>query len=175
MKMMIAAAVAATAALAPAFAQAQDAAPTGAYATLGYAYTSSKGLDLGAVQLRGGYLFHKWVGVEAEAGIGVDDDKEIVLGVVEKYRLKHQLAAYVVGYLPMSETADLFARVGYGTTKVRLITPTGSASDSEDSFNVGAGGQVHFDGKNGIRIEYLHSNYDGRNASTYSLSYSHRF
>ena len=92
-KMIAAAAVAATAALAPAFAQAQDAAPTGVYANLGYAYTDASDIQLGALQAKLGYRFHPNFGVEAEGAFGIDDDKS----AGAKVSLSHEFAAYGVG------------------------------------------------------------------------------
>lgn len=173
-KMIAAAAIAATAALAPAFAQAQDtAAPTGAYVNLGAAYTDGQDVNLGSLQAKLGYRFHPNFGVEAEGAFGVDDDKTAGVNV----KLKHQFAAYAIGFLPVAPNADLFARVGYGTTRLRASAAGVSVSDSNESVNLGVGGQYSFDGLNGIRVEYLYSDYDngGGHASTFGVSYVRRF
>lgn len=173
--MFAAAAVAAIAAAAPAIANAQDA-EAGAYVNLGYAHTSSGGLDFGAVGARLGYRVNKWVGVEGEGAFGVDDDKLDVSGTSVKVELKHTLAAYLVGFVPVSPNADVLARVGYGTTKFGASLSGVGASGSDESFNFGVGGQYHFDGLNGARLDYTYQDFDGGgHANVWSVSYSRRF
>lgn len=178
MKTLIAAAAAAgTLALAPAIAQAQDAAvEPGAYINIGGAYASQDGIHLGAIQGKLGYRMNSWVGVEGEAAFGVDDDSVTVGAVTASVKLKHQFAAYVVGFLPVGANTDLFARVGYGTTKISASALGAGASGSDESVNVGVGLQHHFDGVNGVRVEYLRSEYnDGGDADIFGVSYSRRF
>ncbi|MBL8771328.1 MAG: porin family protein [Phenylobacterium sp.] len=178
MKLMIAAAtVAAALACAPAMAQAQDAAGApGAYVNIGGAYSSQSGIDLGAIQAKVGYRFSPYLGVEGEAAFGVDDDSLRVGATRAKIELKHQFAAYVVGFLPVGANTDLLARVGYGTTKIGASAAGVGASGSDESVNLGVGLQHHFDGVNGIRVEYLRSEYDGGGDSdTFGVSYVRRF
>lgn len=171
-----AAAAAATMALAPAMAHAQETVEPGAYANLGVAYASQDGIHLGALQAKLGYRINNWFGVEGEAAFGVDDDSVSVGAARAKVELKHQFAAYVVGFAPVATNTDLFARVGYGTTKIRASAAGVGASGSDESVNLGVGAQHHFDGKNGIRVEYLRSEYnDGGHSNTWGVSYSRRF
>lgn len=167
---------AALVALAPAIAQAQDAAPQGVYANLGYAHASQSGISLGAVQGKLGYRINKWVGVEGELAIGFDDDSVRVGAATAKVELKHEAAAYVVGFAPVGPNTDLLARIGYGTTKIGASAVGASASGSDESINVGVGVQHHFDGKNGVRVEYTRSEYnDGGHANLWGVAYSRRF
>jgi hypothetical protein len=178
MKLWIAAAAtAATMTLAPAAALAQDTTvEPGAYANLGFAYATQGGVHLGAIQGKVGYRINNWVGVEGEAAFGVDDDTVRVGAASAKVELKHQFAAYVVGFAPVAANTDLFARVGYGTTKIGASAAGAAASGSDESINIGAGVQYHFDGKNGVRLEYLRSEYnDGGHSNTWGVSYSRRF
>jgi outer membrane immunogenic protein len=184
MKAFIAAAsAAAVAALAPAAALAQDAAAGGAYGNLGYAYIDGQGGHLDAVLGRLGYRFMPFVGVEGEAAFGVGSANATVVNpvtganVTGSLKLKHELAAYVVGFAPLSPNTDLFARVGYGTQKLRAKALGVSDSDSVESFNYGVGAQFHFDGVNGVRGEW--TRYDFKEgfgkADVYSITYSRRF
>jgi len=171
-----AAAAAATMALAPAMAQAQETVEPGAYVNLGAAYATQSGIHLGAIQGKVGYRFNNWLGVEGEAAFGVDDDSVRVGAAKAKVELKHQLAAYVIGFAPVATNTDLFARLGYGTTKIGASAAGVGASGSDESVNIGAGVQHHFDGKNGVRVEYLRSEYnDGGHANVWGVSYSRRF
>jgi len=175
--MFVAASVAAALSCAPSLAQAQDAAKeTGAYVNLGYARASQGGIHLDAAAARLGYRFHKYLGVEGEGAFGIGGDDVTVGTATAHVKLSHELAAYAVGFLPAGENADLFARIGYGTTKIKASAGAGSASGSSDSVNFGVGGQYHFDGLNGIRVEYTRFEYTGSgHANLFGVSYSRKF
>lgn len=171
--LIAAAGLAASLALAPA-AQAQEAAG-GAYVNLNVG-VADVGSNLWAVQGRLGYRVNKWVGVEGEIATGVKGDDVNFAGVDVDTKLKHQLAAYVVGFLPAGEKTDLIARVGYGTAKFEASAGGASASQSDESFNFGVGAQHHFDGLNGVRIDYTrHEFSDDGHANVWSIGYSRRF
>jgi opacity protein-like surface antigen len=192
MKTLIATASAAAAfCVMPALAQAQEA-PTGVYGTLGYADAHSNSSDLGVIQGRLGYRVMPYAGVEGEAAFGVkkdDVDVSTALGDINgRAELKHEFAAYGVGFLPVSPNADLLARVGYGTSRVKVSAPAqtvggvalpaASASDNQDSWNFGVGGQYHFDGKNGVRLDYTRQEFTKDSyghADVYSVAYTRRF
>ena len=192
MKIIFAAASVATALCAVSgVAQAQTA-PTGVYGALGYADAHSNSSDLGVIQGRLGYRIMPYAGVEGEAAFGVKkDDVDVLTGLGDingRAELKHEFAAYGVGFLPVSPNADLLARVGYGTTRVRVSVPTqtiggvtlpaSAASDSQESWNFGVGGQYHFDGKNGVRVDYTRQEFTKDSyghADVYSVAYTRRF
>ena len=180
-RLMLTAAAAATLLVAaPAFAQdhapaAQWWQPTDLYASLGYTgINQGSGSDahIGAVTGRVDARYGKYFGIEGELSGGVKNDT--VGGF--KTSLDHQYAAYAVGYLPVLPNADLFARVGYGDSKVRFSGPGGFAENTE-SLNYGAGGQYFFTGHDGVRAEYTRqsANDSGPNADTVSVSYVHKF
>ncbi|WP_374473187.1 porin family protein [Phenylobacterium sp.] len=180
MKALFAAAsAAAIAMIAPAIAQAQTAMPSGLYGTLGYAQTDTNDVDLGALQGRLGWRANTWLGVEGEAAFGVkDDDVDLGGGVEADVELKHQLAIYAVGFAPLSENTDLLARIGYGTTKIKASAAGVSASEDGDSFNFGVGAQHHFDGMNGVRIDWTRHDFrdDGAgHADVWSIAYTRKF
>jgi len=159
-------------------AQAQTAAPTGVYGTLGYADTHSDGTDLGVLQGRLGYRIIPNAGVEAEGAFGVKNDDIHAGDITGRAKLDHQVAIYGVGFLPLSDKADLLARVGYGNTKVKVSALGQSASSDSDSWNFGVGGQYHFDGKNGVRVDYTREEFtkdDVGHADVYSVAYTRRF
>jgi hypothetical protein len=178
MKTLIATAVtAAIAVAAPAAAGAQGLSPTTAYGSLGYAQSREQGVDLGVVQGRLGARFGQHLGVEGELGFGVDDDKTWVAGAPVKVELKHQAAAYGVGYLPVNPKLDLYARLGYGTSKIKASAAGASASADGDSWNYGAGAQYFLDGANGVRADYTRHDFtnDGGEADVWSLGYVRKF
>jgi uncharacterized protein YdeI (BOF family) len=179
-KSLIAAASAATfAVFAPALASAQDAASpnAGAYANLNLGLFDGGQADIKGVQGRLGYRFNDWIGVEGELATGLKSDKDTIGGVRVSQKLKHSANAYVVGFAPIGANTDLIARVGYGTSKVSGKAAGVSASESEESFNYGVGAQHHFDGQNGVRVDFTRQEFrnDNGHANVWTVGYSRRF
>lgn len=162
-------------------AQAQIAQPE-LYGSAGYNRKEDSGL--GVVQLRLGGRFGPNFGVEGEAGMGVDPDRTNFPSVPPlqiKTQLRHEFAAYAVGYLPVNPNFDVFARLGYGTTSLkRTIAQApniGSDKFSAESVNYGVGGQYFLDGKNGLRVDYTRQDYNHglKTDDTWSVAYTRRF
>lgn len=178
MKSLIAtAAVAAIAAAGvPAVASAQET-TAGAYGSVGYSAANQEGVDLGAIQGRLGYRVNPYFGVEGELAGGVKEDEVNIAGVPVDVKLNHQAAIYGVGFLPVAPNADLFARVGYGTSEIEADGPGGiSARGDGDSWNYGVGGQMFFDEKNGVRADYTRHDFkDDGEADVWSIGYVRKF
>lgn len=162
-------------------AHAQVPAPTFS-ASLGYHKKDDSGLE--AIQGRVGARFHRYFGVEGEAALGIEPNTDVLPSVPPltiKTQLRHELAAYAVGYLPLSPNAELFARVGYGAGwfKRTLTLPPQAAAFKfdEDSVNLGVGAQYYFDGKNGLRLDYTRQDYGRRvgEDDTWSVAFTRRF
>lgn len=157
----------------PAIAQAQT--TPGAYGTVGYGHVDGNGVNLGALQGRLGYRLNNWLGVEGEGAIGIKDDDVNLAGTEVNVDLKHQLGAYVVGFAPLGANTDVFARFGYGTTKIKGTAGGVSATDDGSSWNYGLGAQHHFDGVNGVRVDWTRHDFDGGNADVWSVGYTRKF
>ena len=175
MRTLVLAAIAATAFAAPAMAQTMSTPQW--YGTLGYSQLDHSDGDLGAVTGRVGAKFNPYLGVEGEASLGVKDD-DFRIGAVEG-SLEHQYdaAAYVVGTLPVTPNLELFARGGYGTTKIKAeLAGVGYEADGE-SWNYGAGANYYFDAQNGVRADWTRRDFrdDAGEADVYSVSYVRRF
>lgn len=160
--MMAAATAAFTVVAVPAVSQAQD-----VYGTVGYANADTDAGKLGALQARLGYRFTPNVGVEGEASFGVKDDSTGGVNV----KLKDEFGAYVVGFVPVTPQAELFARVGYSTTTF----DTSLGDQDRDGVAYGVGGQYHFTDKDGVRLDWTRHDYDAGNADVYALSYTRKF
>lgn len=175
LSMLVSAAVVSAAALAALPAAAQTA--PSFYGNVGYTAVDTDDVTLGALTGRVGAQFHPNFAVEGEAGFGVKDDSANVGGVNVKGELKHQVAVYGVGILPVNDKFDLLARVGYGTTKVEASALGVSASDSQESWNYGVGAQYSFDGANGVRVDYTRYDFNGDfdKADTWAVSYVRKF
>lgn len=184
MNRLLLTALAGSALLAAAPAFAQDPAtgtawyqPTQVYGSLGYTginQGSGSGAHIGAVTGRVDARFGRYFGLEGEVGAGAKSDTPVPGGL--KTSLDHQYAGYAVGYLPLTPNADLFARVGYGNSKIRY-QGTGGFAQNTESFNYGAGAQYFVTAHDGVRAEYTRqeSNDIGPNADTVGVSYVHRF
>jgi outer membrane immunogenic protein len=127
----------------------------------------------GRVTWTGGYF-----GVEGEVSGGVGNDTVNVAGTDVKVKLKDQAAVYGVAKMPLGNNLDVFARVGYGTTRVSGSAFGASAKDSENSWNYGVGGDYFFDGKNGIRADYTYEDFTKNgvgHADVWGLGYVRKF
>ncbi|MDZ4374981.1 MAG: porin family protein [Phenylobacterium sp.] len=172
-----AASLAAIAAAVPAISMAQPVANSGVYGNLNVGAVDAGQVDVKAIQGRLGYRFNNWIGVEGELGTGLKSDTDTVAGLDVNTKLKHSAGAYVVGFAPVGANTDLIARVGYGTNKYRVKAAGLSASDSEDSFNFGVGAQHHFDGVNGVRVDYTRYETDKSvpDANVWTVGFSRKF
>ena len=182
MKIVLTTAAAAAAALlaaAPALAD-PDPAPEAVttYGALGYSDVNGDSANLGAITGRIGARWGRYFGAEGELSGGVTHDTAHISGVNTRVRINSQLAAYAVGYLPLSPNADLFARLGYGETRLNVSTPGTGAGGEHASLNYGVGGQYFIDGANGVRADYTRMNFAGHSnldANVWSLAYVRKF
>ncbi len=147
------------------------------YGSVGYAQSRADGVDLGAIQGRLGTKINPYFGVEGELSLGVKDDSIRVGGAKVDVELEHSAAIYGVGFLPINPKADLFARVGYGTTKVKASTGAVSAKADGESWNFGVGGRYFMDANNGFRADYTRQEFqdDGGAADVWSVGYVRKF
>ena len=176
MKSLILAAssVAALAVAAPALAQ-DGTSPI--YGSLGYAHSELDDVNLGAIQGRLGARLHPNFGVEGELAFGVKDDSvDVAPGLSADVELENQAAIYGVGFVPLSPNADLYARLGYGTTEVKASAPGGTARADGQSWNYGVGGQYFFDGLNGVRADWTRYDFeDDGEADVWQIGYVRKF
>lgn len=178
MKSLItAAATLAVLAAAPVAAQAQSMSAPEVYGSVGYAHADAGDFDLGAIQGRVGAKLTPYLGVEGELAVGVKDDTINVGGVNADVELNHSAAIYGVGFLPVSPNADLFARVGYGTTEAEVSAVGQSAKADGESWNYGVGGRYFIDANNGFRADYTRQEFqdDGGSADVWAVGYVRKF
>lgn len=163
-------------------AQAQTLSSPQIYGSVGCA--EKKESDLGAIQLRLTARFGRHLGLEGEFANGVKSRTDNALHTqapsAVKTTLRHEIGAYAVGYLPLSPKAELFARIGYGTTwygvDSRSATTALRYRHDDSSFNLGLGGQYVFDGRNGVRFDYVRQDYNnGAVQDVWAVAYTRRF
>ena len=175
MRNILIAAAAVSAFAAPAFAQTTQG-PT-YYGTLGYSQLDHSDGDLGAVTGRLGAKFNPYIGVEGEASVGVKDDDFTIAGVDGKLEHQYDAAAYLVGSYPVTPNFELFARGGYGTSKIKAELAGLEEEADGESWNYGAGANYYFDGQNGVRADWTRRDFTDSDvkADVYSVSYVRRF
>ena len=137
------------------------AAPTAANAEwyAGAAYTQFD-FDAGeadAITGRLGYKLNPNFAVEGEGSFGISDDDEV--------DLNHNLGAYAVGILPVTDAFDLHARVGYQISEVD--TPLGDADD--DGLGYGVGATFNLSPSFGIRADWTRMDGDEGDDDAISL------
>jgi hypothetical protein len=177
---VFAALAAAAAVAAPASAQSiADLKPITYNVSAGYTGVSWSGQNLGAVTLRAGADFGKYLGVEGEGSFGVTDANTAVHGYNGKLHLNDQYAGYGVVRYPVLPNANLFARVGYGHSDIKAaMSWAPSATYREDSLNYGVGGQYLFNPKDGLRVEWTRYDFQSRGmdpADVWTVSYVRKF
>lgn len=148
------------------------------YGTLGYSQLDHSDGDLGAVTGRLGAKFNPYIGVEGEVSFGVKDDDFSIAGVDGSIKHEYDAAAYVVGTLPVTDQFELFARGGYGTSKIKGELGGISREVDGASWNYGAGANFFFDAQNGVRGDWTRRDFadsDAGEVDVYSVSYIRRF
>jgi outer membrane immunogenic protein len=166
-------AILATAAAAAVIAMAAPAAAqTQMDASVGYSLTDAGDANLGAVTGRVG-VRAGWLGAEGELSLGVGSDD---VGAA-KVKLDNQWAIYGKAIAPVSENFDVFARIGYGESRVETKFAGVSAKNTDNSVNYGAGAEWFFDANNGVRADYTRQDFDkgAEDANVWSLSYVRKF
>lgn len=175
MRTIVLAALAASAVAAPAFAQTTETAPAPAPAfepvvsvSAGFSrfVDGSEEFEGGAITARGTVRFHQYFGVEADFSKGLQTSE--ISGL--EFEIGHNVAGYLVGYLPMGEGFDLIGRVGYGSTEFTVSDGVVSVSDSYNGVTAGIGGQYFFDEKNGFRMDVTRHQYEELDGGIDSVS-----
>ena len=133
------------------------------YATLGYSHLheSDADLDIGSITGRFGAKITPYFGAEVEGAFGVLGT-EYRLGAAEvEVHLNYEVAGYAVGFLPLNDQFELFARVGYGTQELKFKSGGVSETDSEESVNFGGGLSYFWSPTMGVRGGYTRHEFDG--------------
>jgi hypothetical protein len=151
-------AAAAAAIASPAAAQGAD--PGTWYAGAGYTRYEFDGADVGGVTGRLGYRFTRYLGAEGEVTVGVEDD--------DNAELDNAFGIYGVGTVPLTDSFDVFGRVGY--QRVQVDGSGAFADVDDDGPGYGAGVNWRFSPNMGVRAEYTRLDADDADADTWSVS-----
>ena len=153
-------------------------------------------LGFEAITGRGGFQFSPYVGVEAEASFGWEDatttftetvedeeEEEVEVDVSVATSLTYDVAAFLVGRLPMTDNASLLGRIGYGKTEYEFEataeldgeTETETMEGNAEGWRYGVGAEFFFNDMSGVRIDFMRTNTSEVDADSYTISYVHRF
>lgn len=91
-----------------------------------------------------GYQFHPNLSAEAYLGGNVDKGSETVGGIPIETEVKNTYGVFLRPSARVWDKLEVFGRVGYAHTKVRVSAPGLSASDSDGSFAYGLGANYYF-------------------------------
>jgi hypothetical protein len=150
--------------------------PSSFYGNLGYSNFENHS-NTSAVTARLGVRPIKYFGVEGEGAVGFATGQTHAFGGTDHVRLNTQYAGYAVGYLPVAQNADVFARVGYGATDAHISGPVIDSGNFRAGVAYGAGGQYFFGGPNGVRVDYTRMAYGPTtgDSNVWSMAYVRKF
>lgn len=117
-----------------------------------------------AMKFFGGYNFSPNLGGE----IAFVDLGEFSSGNLEQ----DGLSFHLVGYLPVSQTFDLFGKFGFFNWEVRAF----GLSDTGTDLSYGFGGEIHLSNQLGLRAEWeTYDDVSGGDVDLFSLGLNYRF
>ena len=91
-------------------------------------------------------------GAEIEGSFGIDEHDIAVADI--QIDVDSQIAAYLVGRLPVGEKGSVFARIGYSRTDIEGTAQGRSNLVRTDGIAFGAGGELMLTDRFGIRADY---------------------
>lgn len=119
---------------------------------------------------RASVRLHRYFGVDAEAAVGLGSSD---VGGAD-VKMNYNVAGYAVAFLPLSENADIFVRLGYGSTEFEVDFGGGLVgTDSYSGVTAGLGGQYFFDANNGIRMDVTRHEYEELDGGLDSVAFTY--
>jgi opacity protein-like surface antigen len=100
--------------------------------------------DNGAVSGIIGHKFHPNLSAELFLAGNVDEGSDTIGGVRVETKIKNSYGIFLRPSTMVWDKAEVFGRVGYLRSKLRVSAPGISSSDSEGSFAYGVGANYYF-------------------------------
>jgi hypothetical protein len=147
------------------------------YGEIGYTrseFDSDVNARLNIINLRGGGQWGHWGG-EMEVGAGLGDSSTSVSGFGFNVKENYEVGIYGVGFLPVSNDLDVFARVG--AVGAQYHESANGLNTSNNEHGWAAGGGVRYfpkGGANGVRVEYTRYGMQD-DLNNYGVSYVRKF
>lgn len=112
------------------------------------------GVNNSAIAFTFGYKVMKHLAIEAQLGAGVTDDKVTVDGSQVTLKNKEFYGVYLRPYLPVSDTIELYGRVGYFSGKLSASGNSVSDTDRKNDMAYGIGAAFALSKSMSATIEY---------------------
>lgn len=128
--------------------------------------------------LRGilGADFHPNLAAEAMLGVGVKDDTINIAGVSVKAEVQRTFGFYIKPKFNVTNELELFARLGYANSKIKVSALGVSDSDSEGDVSYGAGLSYSFTPTAYGMVDYMsYYDKDGVKANGFTLGVGFKF
>jgi opacity protein-like surface antigen len=143
---------------------------------VGYTYFDASDVELDVINVRGGYDFTEYFGVEGELLVGLEDEDLTIAGVPGEVGLDYGLGIYAKVQYPLTEQLSVFGRAGYAYHEIDASFANTQFGDEEDALAFGAGLEWTVSGPNAVRLDYTRYEYDGdADADAFSIGYVRRF
>lgn len=125
-----------------------------------------------------GYKFHPNLSVEGMLGLGVSGDKVDLNGMatIVDAKISNAFGVFVRPSVKLNDSVELFARLGYVQSKIKLSVPGFSISDSDGSAAYGLGGNFYLSKQSYLQLNW--TNYykkDGLKINGVGLGFGFRF
>lgn len=141
----------------------------------GYTYFDAEGVELDVLNIRGGYDFTQYFGVEGELLVGLGDEDVTVGAVTGDVSLDYGLGVFAKAQYPLAEQFSVYGRLGYIYHEAEANVAGFSLSGDEDGFGYGVGAEWAVSGPNAVRFDYTRYDYDGAETDAWSVGYVRRF
>ncbi|WP_343627607.1 porin family protein [Roseateles sp.] len=175
MKKIIVAAAAALLAAGAAQAQTQT---QGFYGDVGYTFVKVKddavsaSFKPGAIRGIVGWDLHPYVALEAMLAGGVKDGK----AAGGKVEISRSVGLYVKPKFAVNEQFEVFGRLGFADSKIKVSGPLGSAKGKDNSFSWGVGAAYNFNKQVYGAVDYMsYFDKDSTKIDGVTLSVGYRF
>lgn len=143
--------------------------PANVYGSIGVTQHSND-YDTTSISGRIGTQLTPHIGIEAEGGLGVNDDSKNGI----KYKNKGAFGAYLTARAPVAPKFDILGRIGYVNSWTEKTTSTQKfKNNSDDSFAVGIGAEYKLNPVNSIRADY--TRFTDNDTDNFGLSLVHKF
>jgi len=162
-------------------AQAQTAPASPLYGELGYSFLNIKAndvnIDADTQALRGiiGYNFHPYFAVEGMAAFGTTSDDFTFGGVDGKVKVRNTFGIFLKPKYQINNF-EVFGRLGWARTKVKVSAVGGSASGSDNDFAYGVGVNYNINPRTYVGLDYTRLlDKDGTKVGGWTASVGYRF
>jgi opacity protein-like surface antigen len=154
----------AAALLAAGAAQAQTKPNSALYGEVGYVFLnadlgSGYKVDTGAVRGIIGWDLHQYVALEAMVAVGTSSEDLGGLLAGYKAKVSNSYGFYVKPKYALNDQVEVFGRLGFANSKVKLSYAGDSASDDDSSFSWGIGASYKINKQWYVTADYI-SYYD---------------